>query len=259
MLLEPLPHHSARKASAKKFDGLRNHVWLHKESLRRCDALMKHLRKHVAEVHAESSMPLKRMLGLSPMTKQERQNQFLTRVWINKRLPLAWAEDDEWRDFLVGYGDMESSTDLGIRSAKRLKKFIRAAALSVLRGIGEELRGVKYISVSCDGWKPTMNGTSYQSLHVYFVKRDTPGLQRRVIALSKVKGSHDAANISGVIRQGLQRVFIASGQEDQPLPKVVAIVGDGASNVVAAAAHFGCAHVHCTAHVLNLCMAVCFS
>ena len=81
-------------------------------------------------------------------------------------------------------------------------------------------------------------------------------MRRRLVALSEVKGSHDGKKLADVILQGLERLWQVGNFAAHERPRLVALVSDGAANMIATAAQLKVPHIHCAAHVLNLCLQV---
>ncbi|XP_039279367.1 E3 SUMO-protein ligase ZBED1-like [Nilaparvata lugens] len=103
------------------------------------------------------------------------------------------------------------------------------------------LNKVKYVAITCDVWtSPSTEG--YLTITCHFIH--SASLCSAVLKTSCLTGSHTAEAIAGDVRLSLEEWGILS--------KVVCIVTDSGSNMIAAAGLLKIKHLPCFAHMLNL-------
>lgn len=123
-----------------------------------------------------------------------------------------------------------------------MRSMLPAMYESTKNKVKEELAGALYCALTSDIWT-SRQALGYITVTCHFIDSSWK-LRSMVLSTSHLTNDHTAENIADV----LQSIAEEWGIDN----KVVAIVTDNASNIVAAVRLSGWKHIPCFAHTLNL-------
>jgi hypothetical protein len=154
---------------------------------------------------------------------------------LNNRLPLSTVENSDFRDII---SKIPQSQQL---STKKLKTLLQSLVHVVTQNTVETFKN-HFVSLTTDCWTSN-SAVSFVALSVHYIDKDWK-LQKRHLSCTKLSGKHTAINIGNHLLLQ-QRKFI-------PDNKVVTIVTDNASNMVALGDDLPYKRLGCIAHGLEL-------
>ena len=171
-------------------------------------------------------------------------NKLISKMIVEDLRPVSIVDGNGFRELM---GFCEPGYNLPHRTffTSQLEQMF----VSLKSNVKKQMASSDAVSLTADVWTSSVN-ESYLSVTAHFIDEKLK-LQRRVLACMPVDERHTGDNISSWLQQTVQAY-------DLPMHKIVALVHDNGSNIVAAAKKLENANkpqwasVRCAAHTLQL-------
>lgn len=193
-------------------------------------------KKKTTPVQTSLTMFTKKPMNIA---REKKINDLILKLIVKDLQPFSVVEDSGFRD-LISY--LEPNYKMPSRYILS-NTLLDAQFILVKEKVKDELKRVKYVCLTTDGWTSRAT-TSYQAVTAHYILGDTWELRSALLGCFECNERHTAS----YIKDELLRVTTDWEIKD----KVFVCVTDNAANMKAAIRLTGWEHFACIAHTLNL-------
>lgn len=184
----------------------------------------------------------KRLTGMGPYgtgsEKHQQLTDIVTRFITSGMVPIYTVQKPSFQQMLKAFDPRYNLPSRNYFS----KTAIPTAYSAAVSSLKQELKSIRYVSLTTDGWSSTCRDP-YLSLTAHFINSDWT-LQTKCLHTMYCPDSHTGENIANFVRSAVSEYGLS-------VDSVMSVTTDGAANMVSACRKLQVTRIGCFGHLLH--------